>query len=181
MSDAILLNVIVKDVENSESIQNSITEKAQKLKTYFEKIQYCKVILQSIQKHKHQGKLFRTTIELGLPRKRLIVNHKANEDILISIRDAFRAMEQQLEKYVQKRRQQTKAHTLPLQGEVVRLFENYGFIETVDGNEYYFHESHVLNPNFSSLSVGKRVEFTESMASDGFQANQVKQVDQETH
>ena len=41
--------------------------------------------------------------------------------------------------------------------------EEYGFIETADGREVYFHRNSVLDDAFEHLTVGSEVRFAEEM------------------
>ena len=41
--------------------------------------------------------------------------------------------------------------------------EGYGFIETADGREVYFHRNSVLDDAFEHLTVGSEVRFAELM------------------
>jgi cold shock CspA family protein len=46
---------------------------------------------------------------------------------------------------------------------VTKVFplEGYGYIETPDGREIYFHANSVINNRFKSLKLGSKVSFTE--------------------
>jgi cold shock CspA family protein len=50
----------------------------------------------------------------------------------------------------------------------------FGFLETDDGREIYFHRNSVLEGGFASLSIGARVTFAEEMGDKGPQASTVK-------
>jgi cold shock CspA family protein len=60
----------------------------------------------------------------------------------------------------------------------VRLFpaRAYGFLETDDGREVYFHRNSVLDGGFGSLRVGSRVVFAEEPGLDGPQASTVRRM-----
>ena len=61
-------------------------------------------------------------------------------------------------------------------GTVVRLDPSgeFGFLETSDGAEIYFHRNSVLDDAFSRLAVGTRVTFAEEVGEKGPQASTVK-------
>lgn len=169
------LEITFRDIENTEAIEAKIRSKAEKLSHLYDRITYCRVTVEAVQKNKHQGKEFQANIELDVPGKVLIVNNNShrNEDLYIAIRDSFNAMKRQLEEYVEKLRGNKKAHQHHLTGKIVRLFLDYGFIETVEGNEYYFHEANVIQAPFSELSVGSQVRFFEHNFGETLQAHQV--------
>ena len=52
--------------------------------------------------------------------------------------------------------------------------EDYGFLETPDGREIYFHKNSVLQPGFDELEVGVDVYFTEAAGEKGPQASTVR-------
>ena len=64
-------------------------------------------------------------------------------------------------------------HEVPLHGTVRHLspYVGFGFIETRDGREIYFHKNSVLNDGFDKLDIGAEVRF--EMA-EGFQAVRVE-------
>jgi ribosomal subunit interface protein len=104
------VKITIRDIPNSQILENHIREKFQKLQHFFQRIQSCKVVVEVPQKHKHQGKLFGVRIDLVVPGKELVVNHKKDEDVYIAIREAFHAILRQLEKYAERRRGDVKMH-----------------------------------------------------------------------
>ncbi len=50
----------------------------------------------------------------------------------------------------------------------------FGFLETNDEQEFYFHRNSVLDDGFSRLQVGSRVTFAEEAGDKGAQATTVK-------
>ncbi|MBA2653644.1 MAG: HPF/RaiA family ribosome-associated protein [Gammaproteobacteria bacterium] len=169
------LEITIRDIEHTEAIDTKIRQKAEKLHHLYDRIIYCRVVVEAPQKNKHQGKEFQVNIEVDVPGKVLVVNRHShrNEDLYVAIRDSFNAMKRQLEDYVDILRGATKSHQLQLTGKIVRLFPDYGFIETSEGNEYYFHETNVLQVPFAELSIGTTVHFLENNAGDSLQAHQV--------
>ena len=169
------IQVTIRDLPYSEAIQSHVHKKAEKLDHYYHNIQRCCVVIDMPQKHKHQGKLFRVRINLGVPGKDLVVNHKFDEDVYVAIRDAFQAMSRQLEEYARKRRGHVKTHEGVNFGYVQRLFpeEGYGFILSADGNEHYFSTTNATHPSFQKMQVGDIVHFLSVPADDGWQAHRV--------
>ncbi len=160
------LDIIMRDIANSAAVEIKIRQKVEKLTSLFPRIEFCKVVVEQTTKHKHQGKLFNTNIELGVPGKRLVVNHKFDEDLYVVIRDAFAAMKRQIQHYAYQKRGYVKAHMEETLGQITRLFEDYGFIEDMDGNEFYFSGNNVLHIEFNSLQVGDSVSFLASKTAD---------------
>jgi cold shock CspA family protein len=61
-------------------------------------------------------------------------------------------------------------------GRVARIDASgeFGFIETADGREIYFHRNSVLNKAFSRLKPGTAVSFAEEEGEKGPQASTVR-------
>src|SRR3989338_5790092 len=102
------IQITIRDIPNSQAIEDRVHQKAEKLTKFYQHINSCRVVIDVPQKHKHQGKLFSVRIDLTVPGKELVVSHKLNEDLYVAIRDAFHALERQLETYARKRRGDVK-------------------------------------------------------------------------
>lgn len=102
--------------------------------------------------------------------------HAAHEDVYVAIRDAFNAAGRKLQDFARRRRGKTKNHETAPVARVARLFpiEDYGFLETPDGREIYFHKNSVLQPGFSRLEVGTEVFYAEEPGEKGPQASTVR-------
>ena len=105
-------------------------------------------------------------------------DQNAHEDIYVAIRDAFDVAKRQLRNAGRKKSGEVKSHETPPHGRVIRLFaaQGYGFIEAVDGREYYFHKNSVLNASFDKLEVGSEVRFAPEEGVEGPQARSVQAV-----
>jgi cold shock CspA family protein/ribosome-associated translation inhibitor RaiA len=105
--------------------------------------------------------------------------HAAHADIYVAIRDAFNAAGRRLQDYARRQSGAVKAHVGPPRARVTRLFpeEGYGFLETPDGREIYFHGNSVLQPGFQELNVGAEVYFAEEQGEKGPQASTVRLVE----
>lgn len=169
------IQVTIRDIPGSIALESHLRKKAAKLDHYYDKIQRCRIVIDVPQKHKHQGKLFRVHINLLVPGKELVVNHKLDEDVYVAIRDAFQAVIRQLEAYAHKRRGDVKHHEGVAVGYVDRLFpeQGYGFIQSIEGDEYYFSMTNVTHPHFAQLQVGDIVHFLSVSANEGWQAHRI--------
>ena len=169
------LQLVMRDVPHSEAVEAKIRQKAERLDRFYDKIMSCRVVVESPQRHQHQGKLFTVRIDVTVPGSELVVNRDKDEDIYVAIRDAFDAMGRKLEDYGRQQRGDIKAHDMELHGRVARLFkeEGYGFIETLDGREFYFHRNNLAHQDFDQINIGEGVAFVEEMGNEGLQANRV--------
>jgi len=102
--------------------------------------------------------------------------HGAHEDLYVAIRDAFNSAARKLQDFARKRRGMVKAHEPTPLARVTRMFpeEQYGFLETSDGREIYFHKNSVLQPGFDRLQVGMEVHFAEEVGEKGPKATTVR-------
>ena len=175
------LQITFRNMESSPAIEAKIRERAAKLDQYWDRITSCRVVVETPHRHRHRGKLYHVRIDLTVPNGELVVGRMpaqrhAHEDVYAAIRDAFNAARRRLEDYVRRQRGVVKTHEAPPAARVVKLFpaEGYGFIETPDGREIYFHEHSVLTGTFASLELGSEVQFVEEQGEKGPQASTVR-------
>jgi len=167
--------ITLRDIDHSDAVEAKIREKIVKLEQFNGRIMACRVTVESPQRRHHQGKLYTVRIDITVPSRELVVNRIENEDLYVAIRDAFDAAKRQLEEHSRMRRGDVKNHEESPRGRVIRLFpdDGYGFIETVDGREVYFHRNSVIEPAFDLLEEGVSVVFLEEQGSKGPQAVRV--------
>jgi cold shock CspA family protein/ribosome-associated translation inhibitor RaiA len=169
------LKITSRDFPLSEAVESEIREKAAALDTYYERLNGCEVTVRApALKHHHKGGPFLVEIRLTVPGRELIVDHQEAEEISQAVREAFDATRRQLEDYAREQRGSVKAHETTL-GHITRLERGpgYGFIETPDGREIYFHCNSVLDRAFDRLEVGAEVRFAEEEGEQGPQASTV--------
>lgn len=177
------LKIQFKNCDSTRAIEKSIFDHFEKLDRHFSPIIAGKITVEKPHRSKHQGGLYRVTINLTTPGKELFVGKSPNDelahnDIYVAIRDAFLSMEKQLRTHFDQLRREVKTHTSTAKGKVIRLFprDGYGFIETSDGRQIYFNENSVLNQNFSKLELGSKVKFSEELGDKGPQASTIEYV-----
>src|SRR5688572_18630574 len=170
------IQITIRDIPPTVALENCIRKKAEKLNHYYHRINSCRVVVEVPQKHKRQGKLFSVHIDLTVPGKELVVNKHYDQDVYVAVRDAFRALKRQLEQYADKRRGEVKCHELLNAGYISKLMreDGYGFIQGMDGNEYYFSSANVANTEFAHLELGDMVHFLSEAGDDGWQAHRVR-------
>ncbi|OQW41951.1 MAG: 30S ribosomal protein S30 [Proteobacteria bacterium SG_bin4] len=171
----VTLQITTRDIPHSDALETHIREKAAKLEKFYPHIMSCRIVVELPHKHHHQGRLFDVHIDMTVPGGELVVNRVANEDVYVAVRDAFDAAKRQLEDYGRKQHGATKSHAPVLHGKITRLVSNegYGFIETADGRELYFHRDNLAGHDFDRLTTGEEVQFLQDIGSDGYQAKRV--------
>lgn len=165
----------------SEALENHIREKAEKLDLFHDNLTSCRVIVEAPHRHHRKGKLYHVRIDITVPGGELVINREpskraAHKDVYVAIRDAFGAARRKLQDYRRRQRRDVKAHDPQPHACVTKLFpdENYGFLETFDGREIYFHRNSVLEPGFDRLQEGMTVYYAEEQGEKGPQASTVK-------
>jgi ribosomal subunit interface protein len=169
------LQITIRDVPHSDALEAQIREKAAKLESFHPRITSCRVTIEELRKHHHQGREFRVRVDLRVPGREIIVDRNHDEDVYVALRDAFDSAKRQLEEVVREKRGDVKLHEIAQHGTVVRLLANegYGFIQTADGRELYFSRENVVHPPFEHLAPGQEVQFIEEPAAEGPQAKRV--------
>lgn len=178
------LQVTFKGMEPSPALEARIQDKAAKLSRFADRIQRCHVTVDAPHRHHHKGQLYRIRIELAVPRGTIVVTREspqdhAHEDPYVAVRDAFDAAIRQLEDHQRKLDGRVKRHESPLlHGRIARFVagEDYGFIETTDGQEVYFHRNSVVDAPFDQLRVGDEVRLAVAEGEKGLQASTVHRV-----
>jgi len=178
------LQVSFRGMDPSDAVEARVRERAAKLDRFYDRIMGCRVVIESPHRRHHQGKLFHVRIDLTVPGGEFAVTrepaeHHAHEDVFVAVRDAFDALQRQLEDFARRQRGDLKAHAGLPAGRVSRLFpdEGYGFIEAAGGIEIYFHKNSVLDDAFDRMKVGSAVEFVEEQGEKGPQASTVRVTD----
>jgi ribosomal subunit interface protein len=182
------LQVTFRHMENSESIEALIREKVAKLDTYADHIMGCRVVVQPAGKHHQHGNLYEVRIDITVPDEEIVVTREPSEriehrDIHVALGDAFDSARRQLEDYVRRRRGSVKSLENAPHARVSKIFpeEGYGFLETLDRREIYFHRQSVLHEGFDHLQIGTEVAYVEEEGKKGPQASTVRLVGRHHH
>ena len=181
-------------------LETSILKEISVLERFFQRIMSCCVVIEGPRGGRYGG-LYKVRIDLGVPNEKLFVEqspslhgtlkdveapsktkksepNRIHRDVRRAIHDAFQEMRRRLQDYVRRMRGQTKQHDVKLQAKVIKLFPemDYGFLETPDGREIYFHRDSVLDTHFDRLRIGSAVHFAGEVGEKGPRATTVKLV-----
>lgn len=198
------LQISFRNVAASDAVETRIQEEAAKLDTFYDRIMSCRVVVESPRHHQQHGKIYNIHIDLTVPGGEIVVRHEpslhrsakhtevarnkkslevdgAYKDIYVAIRDAFRSARRQLQDYARKQKGVVKQHVLVPEGHVIKLVpeQDYGFLQTSEGEELYFHRNSVLQEAFDQLEVGSQVTFVAEKGDKGLQASTVKLIGQQ--
>ena len=169
------LQITVRNVSVSDVVKEDIRDKAAKLDQFSDNIMACRVTVDGPHRHRRQGMQYTVQIDITVPGTELVIKRQPHEDIYVAIRDAFDAACRKLQDHERQLRGEVKNHETATRARVVKLFpeEGYGFLESPDGYEVYFHRNSVLNGTFDRLSIGTEVRFVEENGEKGPQASTV--------
>ncbi|MEJ2726473.1 MAG: HPF/RaiA family ribosome-associated protein [Deltaproteobacteria bacterium] len=175
-----------RNVDKTEFIENLIRKKISRLDRLCDYITSCRVAVESPQQHQQSGQPFRVRINLKVPPgHELVATREPSEGDIHSelpaiLRDAFDAIERQLNKLVEQQRGETKKHPeQEINAFVSTIFkdEDYGFLKTLEGRDIYFHRNSVVQDDFDRLVEGTGVRYVEEQGEEGPQASTVQIVD----
>ncbi len=167
------LQLTVRNMSLSEAAETDIREKAARLDSFYDQVMGCRVIVEAPHRHHHKGVLYNVRIDMTVPGSEIVIKREPHEDLYVAIRDAFDAARRQLEDFARRRRGDVKTHEAPSHARVTKLLAEYGFLETPDGREIYFHRNSVLDGGFDRLKTGAEVRFSEEEGEQGPQASTV--------
>lgn len=193
------VDIRFRNVDRPAQVGEWVGEMVIGLEKFYAGIMRCRVMVELPHRHHAQGNPYHVRIDLTVPGKEIVVKHQptlysalrqtdiieetksrevaaAHKDLYVALSDAFRAASRRLQDYVRLRRGQTKSHEPLPEGRVSKLFPDrgFGFLETADGREIYFHQRSVLHDRFARLEVGSPVAFAEEQGENGPQASTLR-------
>ncbi len=175
------VQISFRGVLASESVEAYVRRRAAKLATFHGRVTGCHVVVESPHRHRRHGRHYRVRVELHVPGGELVASHlpdvdPSSEDVYAAIDAAFDQLGRELEDRVRRQRGDVKVHDSPhREGRVAKLwsYEGFGFIETPEGDDVYFHRNSVVNGGFDRLAIGAPVRFVEEAGLRGPQASTV--------
>jgi cold shock CspA family protein/ribosome-associated translation inhibitor RaiA len=169
-------------MDATPEVRGAIAKHVGQFEERFGRLTAVRVVVKAPSGHHRTGGLYEINIRLGLPEGRDVnidrtpQNDERYADLNFALNDAFKRALRQLQGQVRKLEGHVKQHDGPPIGTVRQIdpLGEFGFIETDDGREIYFHRNSVLNGDFAKLEVGSRVTFAEEIGDKGPQASTVK-------
>lgn len=173
------------DVDLTDELRGQLRDAAldsiEQLEQVHRRMTGCHVVIGMPHRRHRVGGLYSVRVDIVVPEGEIVVNREqhdnhAHEDAFVAIRDAFDAAKRRLEDHSRRLRGAVKRHEPRGRGVVSKLFPlaGYGFIETPDGREIYFHRHAVGNGRFDTLDLRVPVRFTEEEGDRGPQASVVE-------
>lgn len=180
--------ITFRNMNASPRLEEAVLNEAGRLDRFFPRIMSCRVAIEAPRRHEYDG-LLNVRIDLGVPGDELVVEHieatreaealeprRKRRDARRTIHAAFVEMRRRLQDYAHRLRQETRQRENLPAGKVTHISpENgFGFIETEDGQDVYFHRNSVLAGDFDRLRLGSGVRFGLDSGEKGPRASTVR-------
>jgi ribosome-associated translation inhibitor RaiA len=105
------LQITVLNLPHSTALEARVRKMADKLEKFHPRIVSCRVGIEELRRHRSRGRLFHVSVDLRIPGKELVSNHRHDKDPYLALRDAFVSLRRQLEDFAQVTRGEVKGHT----------------------------------------------------------------------
>jgi cold shock CspA family protein len=168
------LEIAARDIELIPPVRLEIESRAGKLDQFYDRIMRCRVTVEGPGRHHLQGSCA-IRLDITVPGKEIVISRQSGEDLVEAIKETFSAAKRKIEDHIRRSRRMVKTHEGPPQARVSKLFpeKGYGFLETADGREIYFHRNSVIGVGFDRLKPGTLVRYSEELGEKGPQASTV--------
>ena len=171
-------------LQANEQLHACVTRNISTLEQRFGRITACRVVIKGPSERHRKGGAFDVTIQLSLPQGREVDIGRSEKaecdnrllDPVVALNDAFKRARRQLQDHARRMRGHVKNHEGPPTATVTRFDDaaGFGFLETQDGREIYFHKNSILDGGARKVSPGAKVTFYEEMGDKGPQASTVR-------
>lgn len=170
----------------NDQLRDCVARNVSTLEERFGRITACRVVIRGPSERHRKGGAYDITIRLSLPQGREVDigrSEKAQDQVdnrlldpVIAVNDAFKRARRRLQDQAQRMQGHVKFHESAPVATVSRYDEaaGYGFLETADGREVYFHKNSVIYGSSPHVMPGTRVTFCEEMGIKGPQASSVR-------
>jgi ribosome-associated translation inhibitor RaiA len=96
------VKITFRHMESSAAVEARVHELAGHLGVFSDRIQYCRVVVDSPHRHHHQGKVFAVKVHLEIPGEDVVVDMErpdrdGHDDVYVVLRDAFDAAKRQVQ------------------------------------------------------------------------------------
>jgi cold shock CspA family protein/ribosome-associated translation inhibitor RaiA len=158
------LQIGFHNMASSPALERRVRELFGRLERYCDDLISARLVIEAPHKQPHKSTIG-VSISIGVPGRDIVVKreqrvHEADNHNVWVLTEAFEAAARQVEEYSRIRRREVKAQEPEQQyARVVRLYpeQDYGFIETREQQDIYFHRAVVRDGRFDDLEVGSEV------------------------
>lgn len=170
------LDITAQNLDLPKSAEALIRRSVAKLDKLHDGLVGCRVVVEGPGKHHRNGGPYQVRVHMTVPGRELAVDRKKADDLTAAIRSAFEAARRQLAEHARVLKGDVKAVPPEVPGRVSKLFleEGYGFVETLEGREIYFHGNILAAGEFQLLEVGVPVHFAIEEGDEGPQVSRLR-------
>jgi cold shock CspA family protein len=175
-------------IHADDHLRSCVDRNISTLEQRFGRITACRVVIRGPSERHRKGGAFDVSIKLTLPQGREVDIGRSEGrvrdaetdnrllDPVIAVNDAFKRARRRLQDHARRMQGHVKTHEGPPVATVARYDDaaGFGFLETRDGREVYFHKNSVIDGGVVRVAPGTRVTFFEEMGDKGPQASTVK-------
>jgi cold shock CspA family protein/ribosome-associated translation inhibitor RaiA len=161
------LQIAFRNMATSPALERRVRELFGRLERYYDGIISARIVIEAPHKQPPRSTLG-VSISIGVPGRDIVVKreqrlHQAGDHNVGVLTEAFEAAARQVEEYSRIRRREVKALEPERQhARIVQLYpeQDYGFIETREHQNLYFHRAVVRADQFDALEPGSEVTYT---------------------
>jgi cold shock CspA family protein/ribosome-associated translation inhibitor RaiA len=189
-------HITFRNMESDPKLEKAIAKEITTLERFFARLMTCRVVVEA---PRRANGLHRVRIEAVAPKKNVVVDHtpslhgvlrstgeekktkksepaRSHRNPERAIHEAFQEMRRRLQDHAQRLELKVKQHGESDVARVLRIYpgEDYGYLETPDGQQIYFHRNSVLGGHFDQLREGAKVHFAVENGEKGPQASTVE-------
>ncbi|MDX1647528.1 MAG: cold shock domain-containing protein [Longimicrobiales bacterium] len=179
--------IAFRGITPTDELKARILDGIESLEDVYPNLISCRTMVADDTPDQQSGNNYRIRLEVGIPSKTLVVDRQNPEPdkrstLEQTLNEAFAVARKRLVKAKKLQRGEVKKHELPPHGRIVRLLTDetgvrYGFLESRDGEQVYFHEEALVDLDYEDLDVGDEVRFAAAHGDDGLQASTVASLD----
>jgi cold shock CspA family protein/ribosome-associated translation inhibitor RaiA len=176
------IEIDFQGLKGNEHLRACVLKHVAVLEERFGRITACRVVIRAPSERHRTGGAYEIAIRLSLPQGREVDIRRSetaderHADPTFALNDAFKRARRRLRDQARRMQGHVKAHDGPPIATVSKFDDvtGFGFLETADGREVYFHKNAVLNGGARHIAPGVRVTYFEEMGDKGAQASTVK-------
>jgi ribosomal subunit interface protein len=109
------LQITFRHMDTSPAVETRVREHVHYLEQHFDRITGCRVVIDAPPAHRNKGGPFSIHIDVTIPGREIHVSSERDDraehaDAYVALRDAFEALQKQLDGHTRKRRDEAKRH-----------------------------------------------------------------------
>jgi ribosome-associated translation inhibitor RaiA len=104
------LQITVLNVPRSAALEARARSIVQKLEKFHPRITSCRVSVEELRRHRSTARLYHVRVDLRIPGREIVSNHRHDKDPYVALRDAFLSLRRQLEDAARLKRGEVKKH-----------------------------------------------------------------------